>query len=241
MEERGLQIYTDAIRNAIEAIPQELIVKSEEELRKLVKPSYQNYQFKNYFWDEMARATNTGTRMVARRIYEKMFCRQHFYDRVLKNKELMAWVITPIVEYENKAKAALDKISERYEELINMEITTVKRIKGEDGEYRIIEETDPKKALVLLQTIKNLEERVKGSSIQRQVSVSTNTPETGRGEELALDMKAIENKLEELQKKVNPFERRENVQDKETDGDGKRYDDVPTEARKIVVDEDSRA
>lgn len=235
MEERGIQVYTDSIKAAIENIPQELIVKSESELRKLVKPSYQKYQLKNYFWDEIARATNAGSKMIASRVYEKITHRQHFYTTILKDQELMAWIMTPVVEYEVKARAALDKISERYEELINMEITSLKRIKDEDGEYRVIEETDPKKALVLLQTIKNLEERVKGSSIQRQVSVNANAPDTGRGEELTLSMEAVEKKLEDLNHKINPFNKREkNVQDEKTTGNGERHDDIPSEAREVI-------
>lgn len=243
MRENGLEVYTDAVRNAIQSIPEDYLIKSEKELRSILKPSYQQYQLKGYFWDEIARATQKNTKMTVSRVYENMCSRQHFYDDILKNKRLMAWLMTPIVEYENKAKAALDKVSERYEELINMEITSIRRIKDEDGEVKLIEETDPKKAMVLLGVIRNLEERVKGSSIQRQVSVSANTPSTERGEELALDMDAIEGKLKELEKKVNPFgenKRIENVPNERTADDGQPENDLAKESGEVIEAESKR-
>ena len=114
----------------------------------------------------------------------------------------MAWLTSPLTSYEDKTKAALDMVTERYDELISMDITTTRRIKDEDGEYRLIKETDPKKALVLLQVIKNLEDRIKGTTIQRQISITSGSPSGQGSSPVALDMTAVEDRLKELEKEI---------------------------------------
>jgi hypothetical protein len=197
-------VYSTKIKEAIESIPQELYSLSEETLRSRVNPTVRLYEIKRAFWEELAFAQERGAKMRVHRIFEGKMHKQAFYRDVLNHPLRMAWITQPLTLYEDKTKAVLDRAVERYDELVNMEITTTKRIKdpeAEDG-YRIVTETDPKKALVLLQTIKNLEDRIKGTAIQRQVSVHTGEPKGPRIESASLNMDAVNERLQELEAKL---------------------------------------
>lgn len=217
MEEREVKVYTGSIKSAIENIPQELSLLAEETLRKKVNPSIKHYELKRAFWEEFALASDTGNTMRNWRLYEGRYSKAYFYDSILKNPKLMAWIMTPLVEYEDKTKAALDKVTERYDEIISMDITTTKKLKDPEapGGYRFITETDPKKALVLLQAIKNLEDRVKGTAIQRQVSVHTSDPKGQGNEKTTLNMDKVEQRITEIEGKLNPYKHKriENVRE----------------------------
>lgn len=240
MKEKDILVYSGSIKRAIESIPIELAILSEEFLRKKVNPSLKHYNLKRCFWEEFAFASGRAEKMRNWRIFEGNYSKSYFYDSILKDHTLMAWIMTPLVEYVDKTKAALDKVTERYNELIDMDISTTKKIKDpeEDSGYRYVTETCPKKALVLLSVIKNLEDRVNGTSIQRQVSVHTSKPSDGGTEEPTLDMTKINERMQELEKKLNPYgpkQIEENNAEKsnETRTLHKVCDDIETEGRRI--------
>ena len=203
MSEKNIpSTYTEKLKEAIESIPQEYDLLPEASLRDELQPDIKLYEIKRAYWEELCLAQDEGRKMRIWRIYDGIISKRYFYE-VIKNPLKMAWIISPLTSYENKTKAALDMVTERYNELISMDITTTKKVKDEDGEYKYITETDPKKALVLLQVIRNLEDRIKGTSIQRQVSVHTGNP-SGQGVKSAsLDMNAVEDRLAELEYKLN--------------------------------------
>ena len=238
MAERELTLYTDGLRRAIESIPEDHYLLNEMELRDKVNPSWKLYQLKESFWGEFARAETHGAVVRNSKIYENIYSKAYFYDIVLKNKAMMAWLMTPLTEYDNKARAALHKATDRYDELINMEITSERKIKDPESPsgFRTITEVDPKKAIVLLQVIKNLEERVKGSAIQRQVSINTNQPSDGGGEEHTLDMSAVEKRMKELEQKLNPFDKEEDDDkgnDEQAGVDDGIKESIATESRRV--------
>lgn len=202
-DEKSLSVYTTKIREAVERVPQEIMDMSEVVLRKEIDPSLRMYELRRAFWEELAAAQEgVGRTINVTRIIEGKYSKGYFYQQILPNHYKLAWLMHPLVAYEDKTKAALDRVTERYDELINMEITSTKQIKNkETGEWDTVTETDPKKALVLLQVMKNLEDRIKGTSIQRQVSISADKPENKKAK---LDMKAVENRLKELEGKLGP-------------------------------------
>lgn len=210
MDERNLPdinetVFTDRIKQAIELIPHEYLCLTEKEIRGKLKPTLMLYEIRQAFWEEVAFAHEAKTRIRVGRIYEGKCSRDYFYRCVVPNQLRMAWISSPLVAYEDKARAVLEKVSERYEELIEMEITTMKKRKDPDtGEWIHYTETCPKKALVLLQTIKNLEDRVKGTAIQRQVAVNANAPDVKKGESVSVDMSKLDDKIKELESKLNP-------------------------------------
>lgn len=196
-ENKDVSVYTDSINDAISEIPQAYLDMSDDGLEKEAQPNLKLYELKRKFWDEIFAAQERGGKMRPKNIYNGIMSDTMFYNRILKNHAKVAWLISPLTTYENRTKAALDKVTKRYEELITMDITTKKFKKVGD---KVVEwtETDPRKALVLLQTIKNLEERIHGTAIQRQVNVHTNTPSDKQGR-ATLDMDKIDKRLKELE------------------------------------------
>lgn len=240
MSERDVTVYSDSIRKAIENLPEDLIHLSEERLRKKLNPSIKHFEVKRAFWDELVLAQDRKMTMRTWRIYDGKYTKAHFYNSLVKNQVFMAWLITPLVSYEDKTKAALDKATLRYDELLNMEITSVKRVKDEEGEYRLIEETDPKKAAVLLSVIKDLADRVKGTSIQRAVQIHTDKPSRQGDKSASLNMDAVNEKLKELEGKLNPYEEREdNEESRNSDSRNDGCDGIlEATARNINIESD---
>jgi len=202
MENSAITVYSDKIKECIEAIPDHIRSMDEEELRKEIDPNIKLYQVKRSFWEEITRVQGSGKRMIVAKVYNNIMGKEYFYD-MIKDAHKMAWIINPLTSYEDKTQAALDKVTERYDELINMPITSHKKIKDKEGNDEWIEEVDPKKALVLLQVIRNLEDRIKGTAVQRQVSVHTNKPgDTAGSGSGTLDMGAVNDRLKELEHKL---------------------------------------
>jgi hypothetical protein len=222
MSEKQLSLYTDRLRSAIEDIPEHFLLMTEAELRNLASPSWKLYQLKQSFWKEFVRAEKEMVTMINTNIYRGIYNKKHYYEVIMNSPIILAWMILPLVEYEDKVSAALHKASDRYDELINMEITTTKKVKDKEAEggFRFVEETDPRKALVLLQTLKNLEERVKGAALQRQVSITANSPSDGGGDVSTLDMDKIDERMIELERKLNPHARKGIEDGEENDEEG---------------------
>lgn len=237
-------VYSDRVKEAIESVPQELYSLSEEALRVRVKPTLKLYEVKRAFWEELLMAQERGVTMRNWRIYDGKVSKAYFYEKILTDPAKMAWITSPLDSYEDKSKAALDMVTSRYEDLINMEITTTKKRKV-DGEWEEYVEVCPKKAAVLLQVIKNLEDRIKGTAIQRQVNVNASEPTKKTKSEL--DMSEVERKLMELEKqlgvendtrdnnKTRVLRKDDSADEREDSGDS-GDDSIPTSSRMVEPD-----
>jgi len=207
-EEKNLSVYSDRVKEAIEVIPQELYLLSENQLIGRVKPTLKMYEIKRKFWEELLVAQERGKRMRNWRVYDNCCSKEYFYRDIISNPAKMAWITSPLDSYEDKSKAALDMVTQRYEDLISMDINTTKKRKV-DGEWEEYQEVCPKKALVLLQVIKNLEDRIKGTAVQRQININTNEPsKKTKGE---LDMDAVNSRLIELEEQLNETNGQEGI------------------------------
>ena len=159
-------------------------------------------QFKQQFHEELAIAKERNKKMVTKRTYAGVYKRDYFYERVLYNHLLMAWVTAPLVDLDLKISAALLLGADRYEELVNMDINTTKRIKNEDNEWITIKEIDPKKAMVLVTVMKHLTDRHLGLAVQKQVTVNVTEPSLKDGDKAELDMDKVNERLKELEEKL---------------------------------------
>lgn len=236
-------VYSDRVLEAINAIPDHVLNMDEDKLRVIVDPSIKDYELKRAFWAEVLDKQGKKRKIIVSHIYRNIFTKESFY-RIIDDVNRMAWIIHPLTSYENKTQAALDKVTERYDELISMDINTSKKIKDDDGNDKWITETDPKKALVLLQVIKNLEDRIKGTSIQRQVSVHTDRPQNANGLGVgSVDMKAVNERLKELEHQLGDkggFTDRENVASQDDGSSERESDDTVSDTGKSDNDEQLR-
>lgn len=192
---KDLTLYPTKLKSQIEAIPADYWEMGEKQLRKQAKPSLTEYEMKVALWGEIDASNEMGRKISVYNIYSDV-CSEAFFYKTINNLEKLAWLMSPLRKYEDKAAAALEKATERYEELLSMEITTTRKVKNkETGQYEEVTQTDPKKAAVLLATIKNVEERVKGMAVQKQISVHEKGPKDKKYEE---NMEEINKRLTEL-------------------------------------------
>ena len=189
-------LYTDALLEAIESIPEEYHDQTEEDLRAKFDPTLKLYEIKQKFWTELTMASDAGRKMCIQNIFTGVVSKEYFYRKVMKNHLKMAWLIHPLTTYENRIDAALMKATERYADLINMDIMTTKKRKDENGEWFEYQEVDAKKAGVLLAVIKQLEDRKLGVSVQRQINV--NQTET-KPADTPVDADKIDDRLKEIE------------------------------------------
>lgn len=185
----GLPICVEgvAFKNAVKRIPEELLSKNEEELRVLAKPTRTDYAIRTALWAEYRHVRDTGNKIPPARIYEGICAYQHWYHEIINVPEKLAWILQPIDEFERQLEPLLIKISERYQELINLNIY--------DKKGQVI----PSVAKIVLEAMKGVEYRLKGAAVQRvenkTLSISATTKdiqESDRMIELSKQLKELE-------------------------------------------------
>jgi len=196
-------IVPEKIRQYYSELPEELVYASEEDLRKTGKIRLLDERLRSGFWRELQIALNTKKKIKSKRIYTGLCSEQHFY-RIISVPERLAWITQPVIPYEARTDALLTLAVGRYEEVLNMPITSKKRVVtglDDNGKitYGIEEVIDPFRAKLLMDTIKNLEERVKGLSVQRQVTLHEKSSDS---QPVDLSMDEINKRLSEVNSKL---------------------------------------
>lgn len=196
-------LIPEKIRLRYAALPEELKYQTEQELRNHHTYTVTDERLRVAFWREVQKCMSTGKHLITKRVISGICSEPYFYQKFLTNDMKLAWMLQPIIPYETRTDAMLNLAVGRYQEILDMEITSIKKtiVKlDDDGKpvYDYIKQVDPAKANLLISTIQKLEDRVKGMAIQKNVTVK----ETGKaGEKVeGMDMSAIDKKLEELRK-----------------------------------------
>jgi len=198
-------ILPDSIINQYAELPEDLKYSSEEEIRQKHRILPMDEQIRSAFWREMQVCLRVKKRLNLKHVYTGLCSEVHFH-RIVRQPHRLAWITTPVVAYEARTDSLLTLAIGRYEEILNMDIKQKKRVitgADEDGKaiYGIEEVIDPFRAKLLMETIKNLEERVKGLSVQRQHHIH----EKNKAENTdvsALGMDEVNKKLAEVQAKL---------------------------------------
>lgn len=185
-------------------LPLALQEMSEDELRKEYDYTMLENRVRINLWKEIADNFNTGKPLVMSRVFEGVCSRNNFY-KITNTPHKLAFLMSPVQDYNEKAETLLEIASSRYIDILKMDIMTTKRTPiGIDDEgkikYGIKTDVDPFKAKLLLDTIANLENRVKGSSVQKSITVHDSKPKDAVVD--TFDVSAIQDKLNELEGKL---------------------------------------
>jgi len=195
MSEMEVTVYYELMAKYVSEIPEDVLALSEPELLALANPTNKMYAVKRSFWNEFLRVQKEGGKISPLKVYNGLVNRTTF-NRMISNPARMAWLIAPIVCYETQIAGIMDKAIDRYDDLLNMEITTTRRMKNDDGEMVTVTQTCAKKATVLLATLNSIQDRVKGTAVQRQVNITTSSPKEKKN---VIDMNAVDDRLKELE------------------------------------------
>lgn len=190
-------------------LPDRLRYATDEQLRKEGNLDIRDERLRSNLWREVTRAANTSTMARIKTICDGV-CSPETFKRLCTDDIKLAFYFSHYIPYESKAEALLERVADRYQELLSMDIMKKVKIpvkKTIDGVDKIVmevgEEVDPKKAGVLLEVIRNLEERVKGRAVQRAVNInSTQVEEKPKYQEVT-DINLLNDKLKMLEQRIS--------------------------------------
>lgn len=108
------------------------------------------------FWNEYDNAQKNKKPMVISNVYGGVCSKSYFYDRILRDKHKFAWVLCPPARY-----------TEALEELLHLGIEELRAIMDIPVFNRKTRKVDAKLASVKLEVLKMVDQRLKGSVVQR--------------------------------------------------------------------------
>ena len=195
--------FPDKVREAINSLPRELLEMSDEQMREEFRPAMSEEKLRTSFWRQVNNIERTGKAFRVSEMCKVVCYEAYFYQRILTNPKKLAYIIQPITKYEVQTEALLNVGMSRLEQIITMDITSPKKtFAGYDSdgkekfEYKNV--VDPIKAKVLLDAINKLEDRVKGSAVQRSVNVNAKT----ESEPVAYDIDSINENIAKLKSRL---------------------------------------
>lgn len=201
-------LIPEKLRDAINNLDPDLAYLDETELKGRYNYTVLDERLRQAFWRSVEETNRTGKKIEVKKMLRGVCTEPTFYNKFLKNPLRIAWMLSPVIRYESQISALLNMGLSRYQEIIQMDITSNKKIPvmkkdEETGEekmgFTIVNEVDVSKAKLVLDTISKLEDRVKGTPVQKSITVKESK---GEGAVEEWDMDKINSELEELRKKA---------------------------------------
>ncbi len=194
-------VDSEAFVRAVEGVPADYWERPDSELQVMAEPSRTDYALKCALWNEIRRATNDPTsekRIAPREVFGGICSEALFYGHVLANPAKVAWLLSPIREYEKMITPLLYCWIERQWEILNLPLIDKKgRVMANVGK-------------LIAQVGKQIEDRALGMPVDRKAHLHAglgagNTPAMlgapdtqGTGDQLKR-MAQIEQRLKELE------------------------------------------
>lgn len=189
-----INMLTGKLRESVLMLKDELLLKSEGELRKAVRPTPTDHALRVSFWREFEKVMWRGTGNVqAKDVVGGICTEQYFYQKFMKDPRKVAWLVRPMQTYEKEMDAILHRCTERLWELVNIKIY--------NGKGKL----DARAADVLLKAVTQVENRVKGMAVQRseQRSLNVNVQTRSKAVEGIETMSGLDNRIKQLEAEVN--------------------------------------
>ena len=114
-----LELLPPAARRAAGKIPVSVLRMDPLELRRKVKPSPFMEALRTSFWAEYHACTKNARGMNMARVYGPIIS-QFYWNRILENPVLTAFVMTPPADYHNSVRSLLRLSLERMHEIMNL-------------------------------------------------------------------------------------------------------------------------
>lgn len=191
-----INIVPDSLKTAILAVPKKYIGQDEKSLRITLKPSQTHSHIRTSFWYEYNHAQETQKKMRISAIAGGVCSKEYFEDYVMKDPQVMAWILCPPTSYEAALRNALEVGTSRLLEILQLPIT------NPNGSI------NSNAANVVLKAFMLVDLRMKGSIVQRHEikgqmqNVNLNMGNSSTGDMLLEnDMKAVEERIQVLQRK----------------------------------------
>jgi hypothetical protein len=144
------------------SIPEGFLKMDARELRKQLNPGLRFETIRASFWVEYNSAISTNRKMVMARVHAGICTDDYFYNYIMTSPMLLAWILIPPENYQKALEAILVRSTERLYEIVNQDF------------YNTKGNLDPRIMQIVLQAHKHIEDRVKGSVVQKAEFKSLN-------------------------------------------------------------------
>ncbi len=189
-----INFLSDRLRQAVMDLPEDYLVMSEADLRAKAQPTPTDYALRVSFWREFEKMMWKGAgKIVCASVYAGICSDPYFYQKFITNEAKFAWMIRPMQVYQKEMEAILYRCTERLWEL--SEIALV----GKNGKL------DHKAGELLLKTLIEVSNRVKGMAVQRseQRNLNVNVVTRSKANQGIETMSSIDERIKQLEAEVN--------------------------------------
>jgi hypothetical protein len=147
--------HSKPLAQAVLKADQILMLMDEGTLRQKLGPSAIDNRLRLAFWVEVDNALNAGASFVEQRVYAGIVTKEVWNKKYLTNPKKMAWLLTPVGNYESSMMEALETGVSQLRKILSAPIF------DEQGKL------DTKAAKIVVDVFKLLDERVRGTVVQK--------------------------------------------------------------------------
>ena len=190
--EDGLRSYLSVeLIEAVSKIEDEVWAMTDKELAAMAQPAPIDYSLRTSFWREVEKAIDGGMKVLSKAVHAGICSGHYWRHHVAKDNFKLAWVCRPVQHYEREIDALLVRGTERLWEIVDIPLDDPR-----SGRFC------PRRATVLLEAVKMIENRSKGLAVQRTQAVNLNL----NAQSVIPDSpKELDNRIMELEKKIKPM------------------------------------
>lgn len=197
------ELLPTKLLEAIIKLPPEWIGLTDSEIKeKGYKPTITDRKLRTGFWRAVEAAERTGATMTLSSICRGV-CGTGSLQNAMTIPPRLAYMLAPIVSYEIETETMLTMALERCNEILEMPIHKYEEMENESGEIERVRTVDIKKAQLLLQVITNVEDRVKGKAVSKNINVNENVK--GSDDISDWNMSKIDEELAKINDKLTAY------------------------------------
>lgn len=179
-----VNIVPKEVREALRRIPRKVMLQSEGELKRAVRPSPTLNYLRLNFWLEYNRAQELRKTMNMTNVVKGVTHKDYLYQYVLIDPMMTAWVATPPTDYALVQQDILFSGLEKMRKALKIPLVTIKEKLDEEG--KVVSRTKSPNVAAIAEARKITEwlaDRVQGTLIQR-VAIKQQTQTLGSDQSL---------------------------------------------------------
>lgn len=192
--------HSKPLAQAVLRADQVLMLMDEGLLRQKLQPSAIDNRLRLAFWTEVDNSISAKSQVVEQRIYAGIVTREVWEQKYLTNPKKMAWILTPVGNYESSMMEALETGVSQLRKILSAPL------------FDDAGKLDAKAAKLVVDVFKLLDERVRGTIVQKHKIIHEHHAAGGSPEVPAID---IDEQLKALEKQIAQNERRNNKRKKD--------------------------
>lgn len=172
-----------------EALPDEILGQSEDELEAHFRPSIIDWQLRKRLWELVTNSQLSGTEgVLTQDLFNKICSKEHFYSRVITHPHKLAWLLINPQHLQDQIDEACEYALKRLRyEILTMPI-------NKDTARIILKATE----LLMNRSMGPMVQKIESKSLNANVSLN----ESKSREELEQEFTLLQERLQNFQTKV---------------------------------------